>query len=72
MSDYPPRRFDFGQPAVVQQPFTMDGRDFKPGERFPYEELGIDKLRMRGFWLGSYVDFKPASPKPDKRAARGR
>lgn len=69
--DYPPRRFDFGQPAVVQQPFTHAGQEFKTGEPFPYEQLGLDKNAMRGFWLASLVDFLPASsaqaPKPGKR-----
>jgi hypothetical protein len=56
--DYPPRRFEFGLPAVVQQPFTHAGKSYKPGDVFPYEQLGLAKWQMQGFWLASLVDFK--------------
>lgn len=70
--DYPPRRFDFGQPAVAQQPFTHDGVDYTPGKPFPYEKLGLDRWQMLGFWQTSRVDFVSAAPKqkPSKHASR--
>ena len=83
MSDgnHAPKQFHFGQPAVVAQPFTHSGRDFVPGEEFPYKELGLQEWQMWGFFLASLVDFQappelappPAKPsKADKHAARGR
>lgn len=69
--DYPPRRFDFGKPAVVQQPFVYAGRQYKHGEAFPYEQLGLGRVQMHGYWLSSLVDFTEAqAPKQEKRAAR--
>lgn len=75
MSDFSPRRFEYGQPASVQQPFTHGGRAFKPGEPFPYDELKLEKWQVHGFWLASLIDFKPPAPvkpgsKPKHAAAR--
>lgn len=55
--DFTPRRFDFGRPAVVQQPFTCSGKEYGHGEEFPYEQLGLDRWTMRGYWLSCLVDF---------------
>jgi hypothetical protein len=74
MGDFPPRVFDFGKPAVCQQPFRYGDKNYSQGEPFPYEQFGLTKFQMHGFWLASLVDFQtaPALPtkKPDKRAAR--
>lgn len=67
--DFPPRRFDFGQPAVAQRTFTHDGVDYVAGKPFPYEKLGLGKLQMHGFWLASLIDFVPEAKKPAKHAA---
>lgn len=71
MADFPPRKYEFGLPAVVQQPFTFDGRDFKHGDAFPYAELGLDEYRMTGMWMAHLVDFvatpPPRATKPDKQ-----
>jgi hypothetical protein len=72
--DHPPRRFDFGKPAVVQQPFTHAGVAYKHGDSFPYEKLGLGKLQVYGFWLTSRVDFRAAiaaeQPRELSRAER--
>lgn len=60
MGDFAPRRFDFGKPAVCQQPITHAGKEYKPGDAFPYEQLGLSKLQMYGFWLALLVDFPAA------------
>lgn len=74
MGDFAPRVFDFGKPAVCQQPITHGGKDYKPGDAFPYEQLGLSKLQMYGFWLTSLVDFRDETPVPQtkkqQRAAR--
>ena len=75
MTDFPPRVFDFGKPAVCQQPFTHEAVRYKPGEPFPYEQLGLTKLQMRGFWLASLVDFKDtaaSAPSPAKKQRASR
>jgi hypothetical protein len=73
--DYPPRRYDFGSPAVCQRDFTHAGVDYKRGDAFPYDQLGIDRFTLRGFWMSSMIDFPsspPQSSKNDKRAQRAR
>lgn len=52
-----PRRFDFGQPAVVGAPFVHAGHEYAPGDVFPYERLGLGRWEMRGYWLAGLVSF---------------
>jgi len=73
--DHPPRVFSLGTPAVCQQPFTHDGVEFKPGDTFPYEQLGLLEYQVRGLWASSLIGFvaesavTPPKAKLSKRRA---
>lgn len=69
-NDFAPRVFEFGKPAVCLQPITFEGREFKPGEVFPYAELGLDKYRMIGFFQAMLVKFTDDAPTAATVAAK--
>ena len=54
--------FDLESEALVSQPFTFNGRDYKAGEVFPHRDpkliaVGLDQGTVKGLWKVEKIRF---------------
>lgn len=58
------RVFAPGLDAVVATDFIHAGVQCKRGESFPYRDLKLTDLALRGLWMANLIDFvvTPARP----------
>lgn len=52
MPRYPqPREFDARTPKAVRRPFRFAGRDYSPGEPFPWKRIGATTRQVQQLYL---------------------